>query len=438
MATTNIPRNLADEFCSKTKPSTKDIYLKDSLVPGLVLRITPLGSKMWQLRYRARKGEHWASRRKGLGAFPLTSTAAARKSAAALKIDVGRGFDPVDEKRRLAEQRADDERIRTIEASRRVTVSELFERWAQVDLINRKDKGVEARRMMLKDVLPVIGHLQVVEVRKGHFTDVTDKLLARGVNRMAKVVFSAMRQMFRFAVDRDLIEHDPSASIRKSKIGGKDVERDRVLSEDEICQLYVQIPSAGLIPSSECAIWIALSTCCRIGELLAATWRNIDLEKRLWIIPAENSKNGKEHQIQLSDFSVRQFERVKELSNGSLWCYPNTYNTGPVCSKTVTKQTGDRQRRPEQGIMCRRSSMAQALILPGGKWTPHDLRRTGATLMASLGVLPEVAEKCLNHTEDNKVKRIYQRYSYASEMGAAWDLLGQRLDELLKIVAVSP
>jgi hypothetical protein len=41
MATTNIPRNLADEFCSKTKPSTKDIYLKDSLVPGLVLRITP-------------------------------------------------------------------------------------------------------------------------------------------------------------------------------------------------------------------------------------------------------------------------------------------------------------------------------------------------------------------------------------------------------------
>jgi hypothetical protein len=59
-------------------------------------------------------------------------------------------------------------------------------------------------------------------------------------------------------------------------------------------------------------------------------------------------------------------------------------------------------------------------------------------MMAALGVLPEVAEKCLNHTEDNKVKRIYQRYSYTSEMRAAWDLLGQRLDELLVVVAVSP
>jgi integrase len=53
----------------------------------------------------------------------------------------------------------------------------------------------------------------------------------------------------------------------------------------------------------------------RLSELLAATWRNIDLEKLLWIIPAVNGKNGKEQQIQLSDFSARQLERVKERSN---------------------------------------------------------------------------------------------------------------------------
>lgn len=431
MTTTRIPRTLADEFCAKISPANKDVYLKDSQVQGLVLRITPTGAKVWQLRYRARTGEHWASRRKGLGAFPAITTAAARKTATVLKIDVSNGRDPSDEKRRMAEDRAEEIRLRTIEESRRITVNDLFERWACVDLINRKDKGSEARRMFHKDVLPVIGHLRVDEVRKGHFTLVTDKLLARGVNRMAKMIFSMMRQMFRFAVDRDLIEHDPSASIRKSKIGGKAVERDRVLSDDEIRKLNKQISSAGLIPSSECAIWIALSTCCRIGELLGARWQHIDLEKKVWLIPASNSKNGKEHLIQLSDFAVWQFIRVKEVTGSSTWCYPNTANTGPVCPKTVTKQIGDRQRLPEQGILSRRSSMAQALLLPGGKWTPHDLRRTGATMMTALGVLPEVAERCLNHTEENKIKRIYQRYSYANEMREAWCALGGRLQEII-------
>lgn len=50
--------------------------------------------------------------------------------------------------------------------------------------------------------------------------------------------------------------------------------------------------------------------------------------------------------------------------------------------------------------------------------------------MTALGVLPEVAERCLNHTEDNKVKRIYQRHSYTVEMTAAWNLLGEYLEML--------
>ena len=50
--------------------------------------------------------------------------------------------------------------------------------------------------------------------------------------------------------------------------------------------------------------------------------------------------------------------------------------------------------------------------------------------MTALGVIPEVAERCLNHTEDNKVKRIYQRHSYTVEMTAAWSLLGEHLEML--------
>ena len=56
--------------------------------------------------------------------------------------------------------------------------------------------------------------------------------------------------------------------------------------------------------------------------------------------------------------------------------------------------------------------------------------RGGATMMTALGVLPEVAERCLNHTEENRVKRTYQRHSYTKECSEAWEKLGSRLQDL--------
>ncbi len=52
--------------------------------------------------------------------------------------------------------------------------------------------------------------------------------------------------------------------------------------------------------------------------------------------------------------------------------------------------------------------------------------------MTALGVIPEVAERCLNHTEENKVKRTYQRHSYTKEMANAWNILGEHLSNLLQ------
>ena len=101
-----------------------------------------------------------------------------------------------------------------------------------------------------------------------------------------------------------------------------------------------------------------------------------------------------------------------------------------VDSRTVTNQLRDRQLAAGRKILANRSARQQTLVLPGGKWTPHDLRRTGATMMTALGVLPEVAERCLNHIEENRLKRIYQRHNYRAEMTNAWEVLGKRLQEL--------
>jgi integrase len=435
------------------KPGARDKWLSEVAIWGhgsLVARITPSGERLFYFRYTNSSSERITypigtySRDGSEGSMTLAEAGQRAKELAGLHKsgvrnvkehleaeDAARVAERDAELARVAAERAALEAAQARQAARK-TVQDLFEHWAKVDLINRKDGGAEVRRMFEKDVLPFLGRMAVEDVRKGHITEVTDALLARGVNRMAKMIFSLMRQMFRFAVDRDLIDHDPTASIRKAKIGGKDTERDRVLSEEEIRTLAKLVPEAGLLASTEAAIWIALSTCCRVGELMNARWENLNLQTGTWLIPAEDSKNGKAHTVTLSSFSIRQFERIKSTTYGSDWCYPNAKNTGPVCSKTVTKQLGDRQRKTDQSFMSNRSAKVHALLLKGGKWTPHDLRRTGATLMTSLGVLPEVAERCLNHTEENKIKRIYQRHSYTKEMSEAWHLLGEHLDALTR------
>jgi len=224
--------------------------------------------------------------------------------------------------------------------------------------------------------------------------------------------------------------------LRKSDWGGVAAERDRVLSEAEIRQLHALLPTAKMINKAEAAIWICLSTCCRIGELTAARWEHIDFEAGTWFLP--ETKNSRPHTIFLSAVARSYFEDLQEYAAAvakekeqplSPWVLPARHHEGSVCPKSLAKQIGDRQ-RPGMKPMLGRSPHVDALVLPGGKWTPHDLRRTGATMMASLGVRPDVIEHCLNHVEPNRVKRIYQRYSYEPEMQAAWRLLGERLELL--------
>jgi integrase len=195
-----------------------------------------------------------------------------------------------------------------------------------------------------------------------------------------------------------------------------------------------KLPQSGLAETSQCALLIQMATITRIGETVGARWEHVDFERRLWVLP--ETKNGKSHQVWLSDFALRQFERLHAITGETPWCFPcSRYDPAiektnlPLDTKTVTKQVADRQREPG-GQIAGRTKLIDALKLGGGQWRPHDLRRTGASAMAELGALPDVIEKCLNHTEENKMKRIYQRATYEGPMRDAWRLWGERLDLL--------
>ncbi len=437
--------NLTDKTIRAAKAEGGEQFLADG--DGLYLRVRPGDSpKVWFYRYTM----GGIARKIQLGVFPQMGLANARTIGGEMTGKRRQGIDPIIEKQAAetaAKLAAEGEARAQARAAARVTMAALFERWAIVDLARHKDGGAYVRDQMTRHVLPVIGPLLVEDVRKDHITEVTDKLLAEGKIRTAKVAFGLIRQMLRFAADRGIIEFDPSSSIRKASIGGKDTERERVLSEAEVRELHSKLPGAKLIASTEAAVWIALSTCCRIGELLSSRWDDFDFAGRIWKIP--ETKSGRPHTVYLSKFAAARFEDIRDTAlekrandekEGKLlkplvWVFPDRDESGAVSPKTVTKQLADRQRETGAGSkvakpMARRSSRTEALRLTGGYWSPHDLRRTGATMMVALGVLPEVAERCLNHTEENKVKRIYQRHSYENEMRQAWALLGERLELL--------
>ncbi len=413
------------EFQHFKKATDKERALNDG--GGLYVRVRSIaegGGVSFRYRFKLEGKQQWLT-------FEAEGLKEARAKAEGYQKQVNKGINPalelkLEKTRNKQAQLAEQAALAKLNA--RLTVTDLFTQWYDIRLTNRKDKE-EVKHTFYRHVLPVIGGLFVEEVRKLHITQVTNPLVQRGVNVMANRVFGMVRQMFQFAVDQDIITANPTAGLSKAKIGGKEVERDRVLCEDEIKALARQMPDAGLLKPTECAIWLALSTLCRIGELSRAKWADVDIEGSKWRIPEANSKNGKAHTIHLSGFAKAQLRVLKDCAASDTWLYPNRDDSGHVCEKSITKQIQGRQ---TDKVLSGRSRCNQALVLQGGKWTPHDLRRTGATLMGNLGVRPDVIEKCLNHTEENKVKRIYQRQELKAEQAAAWQLLGDRLNLLVR------
>jgi integrase len=236
-----------------------------------------------------------------------------------LATDKANGKDPIADKEadRLKKQ-ADQIEAKQTQITRlqelaakdaRMTVRGLFELWQRTDLRKRQDGGSEALRAFEADVFPLIGDVAAADVTKAHIQRIIDTMLTRGVKRMTERVFSDLRQLFGFAIDRDHIEADPTARIKKHKIGGS-VERDWVLSEAELIALFKRLPVSGLVDSSQCALIIQLATMTRIGEVLGARWEHVDFERRLWTLP--KTKNGKRHTVHLNDMALRQFEALRQ------------------------------------------------------------------------------------------------------------------------------
>lgn len=404
------------------------------------------------------------------GSWPTTSLEAIRVERDRARALVKSGVKPTDAKRAAKIEAQARVEATIAEAARQdaenLPVRTMFEAWLQ-DGVKRVDDNAELQRSFEKDVLPLIGDKPVRAVDEGDIRAVLRAVIGRGTYRMASRIFADMVQLFAWAEARKpwralMVEGNPTKLVELAKLlphgCDPDAERDRVLSADELRELqaklaameaaYAAAPAGGkydvdrpLKKETQLALWICLGTLCRIGELLKARWEHVNLKAGEWFVPAENTKTGVSWKVYLSPFALRQFNALHALTGDTAFCFPARAATGKepavhVCVKSVSKQIGDRQMQfKNRAGPLKNRKHDNSLTLSGGRvgaWTPHDLRRTGATMMQQLGVSLDLIDRCQNHVmAGSRVRRAYLHHDYAAEKKEAWARLGERIESLL-------
>ena len=411
---------LTDKHLRGLKPGPSEKTLGDG--GGLWVRVMP-ADKGGAINFYYRFQFSGKERRYNCGTYPDTSLAMARQRRNEARQMVATGVDPV-------VKEANDRAVNTSSqalAQLEKTVNDLFDDWKRVYLsAHRKDGGAFVESIYDHDVRPILGQMKAKDVRLPHIVQVIDKLLDRNVRRKANMVLSTLRQMFRHGLARGLVETDPTLGLSKKQAGGKETPVERNLSLDEIKELARGLAGSGLHPRMTAGLWLILATGARVGELLNAEWAHVNLETREWRIPASNAKNGRAHLIHLSDFAIQQLEVLQSYRDGA-YLFAGRSNDQPLSDKALSKAVRDRIREVP---LKKRTAKAQALMLSGGEWSPHDLRRTMASRMGDLGVAPHVIERCLNHIQQGIVG-VYQRQEYLLERKAAFQIWGTTLENTL-------
>jgi integrase len=424
---------------------------------------------------------HWryAFKREGrvawhyCGTWPLTSLESVRAARDAAREALRRGADP--NEKRQADRIEVRERVRATiaaDAQRRAddaTLQELGREWFKSGVL-RKDGNADLRRAFDKDVFPAIGSRPVRVLTEQDLREMLAIVVARDANRMAVRLWRDLRQMFAWAEKRQpwrkmLIDGNPAELVRIETIVPLDYDmsnvRERTLNADEIRELrdifvrmekcYESAPDKRravrpLQPESQLALWICLGTLCRIGELLMAEWKHVDLQAGTWFIPKENAKGARgkkqDQLVFLSAFALRQFKALHDLTKKTEWCFPSRDGESHIDVKTVTKQVGDRQHRFKDRATLKGRRNDNSLVLArgaNGDWTPNDLRRTGATMMQALGITPEVVDRCQNHVlKGSRVRRHYLTHPYNAEKRQAWEQLGAAITSILEAGSTEP
>lgn len=366
-------------------PENRVTYYWDTKVAGFALRVGKR-KKSWILRYTKNTKRFLIT----FAEYPHVGLSEARAKASEYRARIRTEKEYPHETLQLKRQRL-DEQLRNMESE--FSFGEMCERWYSKHALKHRKDPQQARAMLDNDIIPSLGDKPLDQIGKRDVMEALDKIVDRGSPVMANRVGALIREIFGFAVENGYLEINPFPRVNKKMIGGVEKSRERILSIDEIKRFWHGLDDTNIADSTKIALKLLLVTGQRRSEVCALQKSHIDND--IWTIPPELSKNGKKHIVHLSKLAT---DLITQVTSDAEYLFPNVKDENkPIGEDTVTRAISRAWDK-----------------LANEKFTVHDLRRTAASHIASLGYPPYVVEKILNH-QLKGVMAVYNREEYLPE-----------------------
>jgi len=352
---------------------------------GLWLMVTQGGSKSWVLRYMFNRVE----RRTGLGPYPDVSLAEARDKAMAWRRQVRQGVDPMQVKR-AAEAAA------RAEQAKAVTFDWCADRYIEAHRAGWKNaKHAEQWSSTLKTYAgKVIGQMDVALIDTPHIMRVLEPIWHEKAETASRLR-GRLETILDWATVRRYRSGDNPArwkghldTLLPARAKVAKTKHFAALPWRDMKPFMAELHKQNGIGAF--ALQFTILTAARSGEVRGMTWDEVDFEQRLWVIPAERMKAGKEHRVPLSNAALallRQMEEVRLADTDIV--FPGVRDHKPLSDMTLSAVLKRMQRT---GL------------------TVHGFRSTFRDWAAEATNYPqEMAEMALAHIVGNKVEAAYRR-----------------------------
>lgn len=385
-------------------PLSGRIEVADKLVIGLRLRVGTSGAKTFIVRKRI--GAKTVNMTIGRYHERRLTLADARKRARALLSDIEGGSDP----RHLLRK----------ESASKATVRALWPDYKRERAGKRSICEIE--RIFDRYILPEIGDRLADSIERDDVTRLVDGVTnggSRPTPVMGRAVALQLSSFFSWAMGRPGMGRLSVNPCRNASKPAAPKPRDRVLDEDELRALWSALHKEP--DPFGAGFRLLLLTLQRREEVFDADRSEFDREAQLWTIPADRAKNGRTHLVPLSPAAIAELDRIGAFDPpGKLFpARRNAENGASGISKAWARV---------------RAEVDRLLAAPAERFTPHDLRRTGATGMQRLGIPLPVTESTLNHVSGSRsgIVGVYQTHDYKDEKRQALDKWAADVERIVK------
>lgn len=361
----------------------------DDVLKGFGVRIMASGVKTFIVSYTNASGRQ---RRMSIGRFGVLTPAQARQLATRTLAQVAFGEDPHEEK---------------MQSRRKPTFNDIAAEYIK-RYASQKKSGREDVRIIEKDLIRPFGHLRADEISRRDIIRLINGIKDRGAPIMANRTLALISRIFNFGIEQAIVESNPGKRIKSP---GREHRRDRVLTDKEIKIFWDRLDETKINIHIKQALRLILVTAQRPGEVISAERKEFDLETGWWTIPAEKSKNDLAHRVPLSQLALSV---IASLDRRKRYLFPCARKRMKHLHVNVLSQA-IRLHKRAFGIE---------------HFTPHDLRRTAASQMASIGVARLLISKILNHVESG-ITAVYDRHGYDREKRSAMEAWAKRLEQIL-------